>query len=157
MPTPALDQSKNQSSVANAAHYVKLDVSDMPSLSSSQYGTYAVLTVDASTVTASPTLSSSSVLENTAYQDVPFSAQVAVTASAAVITANANKGWITLSIDPDTADVVYIGAAGVATTTGTILKATNPSITISSDDLSEWFVIGAVGGEKLYVIGAYLS
>jgi hypothetical protein len=30
-------------------------------------------------------------------------------------------------------------------------------MTVSSDDLSEWYVIGAAGGEKLYVIGAYIA
>ena len=94
---------------------------------------------------------------NTVYQDVPFSDQVAVTTSAGQITANANKGWVTLSIDASSSDVVYIGAAGVTTGTGYIINSSLPSVTVSSDDLSEWYVVGASGGETLFVCGAYIS
>jgi hypothetical protein len=154
---PKINSDQKHSPAHQAASYVKIDASDIPELAGYPLGVYAQITVPLSDLSNSPTLSSESVVGNTAYQDVPFSEQVAVTSSAAAITDNDNKGWITLSIDPDTSDVVYIGASGVTTNTGAILKTSNPSITVSSDNLSEWFVIGAAGGEKLYVIGAYLS
>tara|TARA_R110000765_G_scaffold7963_4_gene26100 strand:+ start:105352 stop:105819 length:468 start_codon:yes stop_codon:yes gene_type:complete len=154
---PSINTDQQHSQAHQAASFVKLDASDIPELAGYPQGVYAQITVPVSDLSTSPSLSGESVIENTAYQDTPFNGQVAVTTNAAQITANANKGWITLTIDPDTTDEVYIGAAGVTTGTGSILKASNPSLTMSSDDLSEWFVIGAAGGEKLYVIGAYIS
>jgi hypothetical protein len=137
---------------AENSHFVRLDVSDTPELSEFDQGVYGVLTV--STSEAGST-TGGNVIDNTAYQDTPFNAQVAVTTGAAVITANAEKGWITLTVGAG--DTVYIGVSGVTTGNGYILNAANPTTTVSSDNLSEWYVIGAAGGETLYVIGAYVS
>lgn len=122
-------------------------------------GVYAQLTYPVTDVSSSPSLSSGSVLENTAYQDTPFSAQLSSVSngSADQITSNAKKGWMTLSVDTDGTDVVYVGAVGVTVNNGYKLSASNPTITISSDDLSEWYVTGAAGGESLFIIGAYIG
>jgi len=138
---------------AEQGKYVKLDASDIPALSSYPQGVYAVLTLPISEAGGS----SGSAASNTSYQDTPFNGQVAVTASAQRITANAKKGWVTFSIDPTGSNVVYIGDSNVLTTTGYLLNNSNPSITVSSDDLSEWYIIGNDGGEVLYVIGAYIN
>jgi len=98
---------------------------------------------------------SASIVTNTSYQDVPFTVRPTVTTSAVQITSNAKKGWITITVA--SGDVVYIGASGVATSTGYILNDSNPSTTVSSDDLSEWYVIGVDGAEDVYVIGAYIT
>lgn len=139
-------------SQAENGKFVKLDVSDTPELSSFPQGSYALLTYP---INGSGGSGGSD--PNTAYQDVPFSDQVAVTTSAGQITSNANKGWVTLSIDASSSDIVYIGPSGVTTGTGYILNSSLPSVTVSSDDLSEWYVIGASGGETLFVCGAYIS
>jgi hypothetical protein len=151
MPTINSQQVFNISQAENGK-FIKLDVTDTPELSSFPQGSYALLTYP---VNGSGGSGDSD--PNTAYQDVPFSGQVAVTTSASQITTNANKGWVTLTIDASTTDIVYIGAAGVTTGDGYILNSSLPSVTVSSDDLSEWYVIGASGGETLYVCGAYIS
>jgi hypothetical protein len=64
---------------------------------------------------------------------------------------------LSLSIDPNSDEQVYIGDLNVTTSSGYLLSAALPTITVSSDKLNEWFVIGAAGGETLYVCGAYIS
>lgn len=87
-------------------------------------GTYAILTMDIGSAasSATPTLSSASILENTAYQDTPFNNQVSVTTSSSQITNLQKKGWMTLSINPDTTHIVYIGDSNVTTGNGYFLS-----------------------------------
>ena len=92
---------------------------------------------------------------NTSYQDTPLNAQKSVTTSATQITTTAKKGWITLTVN--SGDTVYIGDSGVTTGNGYRLNDDNPSVTVSSDNLSEWYVIGDAGAETLFVIGAYIA
>jgi hypothetical protein len=140
-------------SQAEGGKFAKLDTSDIPSLSSMPQGSYAILTYD---VNGGGGGGGSD--PNNAYQDVPFSNQVSVLSSAeSQITTNAKKGWLTLSVDPDTTDIVYVGPVGVTTGDGYKLTPKIPSITVSSDNLSEWYVIGTSGGENLYVCGAYIT
>lgn len=121
-------------------------------------GVYAILTYSADGATGSASLSSATVLGNTAYQDEPFSDQISsVSLTAQQIVSEQKKGWMTISIDTDSTDVVYIGPAGVTSGSGYYLKSSNPTITVSSDDLSEWYAVGDSGGETLYIIGAYLN
>jgi hypothetical protein len=82
-----------------SSNVILLDTTGTPLEASYPNGVYAQLTYSASDVSSSPSLSSGSILDNTAYQDTPFNAQVDVTTSAAQITANAKKGWVTLTID----------------------------------------------------------
>lgn len=141
------------------SNVVLLDTTGTALEASYPNGVYAQLTYLASEVSSSPSLSSGSILENTAYQDVPFNNQLSSISngSADQITSNAKKGWMTISIDTDGSDIVYIGASGVTTNNGYKLSSSNPTITVSSDDLSEWYVTGNVGGESLFIIGAYLN
>lgn len=71
-------------------------------------GVYATLTYSADNASSSPSLSSGSILENTAYQDTPFSNQLSSVSngSADQITTIGSKGWLTISVDTDSADVV---------------------------------------------------
>lgn len=118
-------------------------------------GVYATLTYPVSEISSSPSLASGSILENTAYQNTPLNGQKTVTDVATQITATAKKGWVTLTVD--SGDTVYIGNIGVNASNGYRLNDINPSVTVSSDNLSEWYVTGAVGGETLFVIGAYIN
>lgn len=164
---------------AENGHYVKLDITDTPILSSLPQGAYASLcymvnpedismslsganlTVENATGDSRLLLISgqlSSIEDNTAYQDTIINNQItALSASAVQITSNAKKGWLTISIDPDTTDTVYLGDSSVSNANGFILKSSMPERTISSDDLSEWYVIGTYGIETVYVIGAYTN
>jgi hypothetical protein len=117
-------------------------------------GVYAILTLPISE--ASGTRGSAA--ENTAYQDTLFSNQLSADSGSAVqVTSNAKKGWMSIAVDPDSSDVVYIGASGVTSSNGFILKAANSPYRVSNDDLSDWYVIGASGGETVYVVGAYIA
>jgi len=142
-----------------SSNVILLDTTGTSLETSYPNGVYAQLTYSASDVSSSPSLSSGSILENTAYQDTPFSAQLSSVSngSADQITSNATKGWLTISMDTDSADIVYVGDSGVTTSNGYKLSPSNPTITVSSDDLSEWYVTGAAGGETVFVLGAYFS
>lgn len=96
--------------------------------------------------------------ENTSYQDVPFSAEKTVTTAgtAEAITAITGKGWVTIKALGTNTDTVYIGASDVASTNGYPLDALD-SLTVSSDNLSEWYVDSAVDGEGIRIIGAYIG
>ena len=136
-------------SQAENGKFVKLDTTNIPELSSYPQGAYALLTVPVSELDGS---------SNTRYQDVPFSTQIsALSSTGSQITANNYKGWLTISIDPETDNIIYIGSSDVTTNNGYRLSSLLPSITISSDDLSEWYIIGSVGGETVYVCGAFIE
>jgi hypothetical protein len=91
---------------------------------------------------------------NTSYQDTPFTERPTVTTGAAAVTSNVKKGWMTITVGSGTA---YIGNSGVTSANGYKLDNVNPSATISSDNLNEWYIIGAAGAEEVYVIGAYIN
>jgi len=126
-------------SQAEDGKFIKLDTTNMPELSGFPQGAYALLTVPVSELDGS---------SDNRYQDVPFSTQ---------ITTSQYKGWLTISIDPDTTDIVYVGSSDVTSTVGYKLSGLLPSITVSSDELSKWYVIGLTGGETVYVCGAYIE
>lgn len=140
---------------SKSSNAILLDTAGTDLETSYPNGVYAILTYPVGDISSSPSLSSTTVLENTAYQDTPFNLQKNVTSSATQITSNNKKGWVTLTIE--SGDIVYIGDSGVTTANGYKLNDSNPSVTISSDDLSEWYVIGDVGSETLFVIGAYIN
>lgn len=154
-------KNSNQILIPNpkSSNVILLDTTGTELEQSYPNGVYAQLTYSASDVSSSPSLSSATVLENTAYQDTPFNGQLASVSSGSAdqIFATAKKGWVTISIDSDSVDVVYIGNSTVTTSNGYKLSSTNPTITVSSDDLSEWYVTGASGGETLFFVGAYIE
>lgn len=136
-------------SQAEDGKFIKLDTTNMPELSGFPQGAYALLTVPVSELDGS---------SDNRYQDVPFSTQITTTSSSSSqITTSQYKGWLTISIDPDTTDIVYVGSSDVTSTVGYKLSSLLPSITVSSDELSKWYVIGLTGGETVYVCGAYIE
>ena len=92
-----------------------------------------------------------------AYQTTPINGQVtALSASAVQITNVTEGGWLTISIDPaETATAVYVGGSGVTSSNGFKLSTSNPSTTVSLNNLSSWYVRGTNGTEKVYFIGAH--
>lgn len=153
MPTINSNQIFNLSQ-AEGGKFVKLDASDVPALSSFPQGVYALLTIPISEVGGN-----GSAAENTAYQDTPFSGQLSSVSNVSPdqLTNISSKGWMTISVDSDASDVVYVGDASVNINSGYKLSTTNPSINVTSDNLSKWYVIGNSGGEKIFILGAYNS
>ena len=155
---------------AKSSNVVLLDTAGTDLETSYPNGVYATLTYPAGGINASINADNLSSINmntdeleallggvdtNTSYQDTPFTERPTVTTGAAAVTSNVKKGWITITVA--SGDVVYIGTSGVTTSTGYILNDSNPSTTVSSDNLSDWYVIGVAGAEDVYVIGAYIT
>jgi hypothetical protein len=136
-------------SQAEDGKFIKLDTTNMPELSGFPQGAYALLTVPVSELDGS---------SDGRYQDTPFSTQLSTSASSSSqITSADYKGWLTISVDPESSDVVYVGSGDVTSTVGYKLSSALHSITVSSDQLSEWHVIGSTGSETVFVCGAYIE
>jgi len=149
-------------SQASQGHYVKLDPSLIPELSSAPQGAYAILTypvVQPDIVAdnlSSINVDNAELEANTAFPNNVFNSQIdsISNVTAVQITSNAHPGWMTITVDDG--DAVFIGNSGVTVNNGSKLNATVPSITVSSDDLSDWYVVGETGVEKIYIAGGYI-
>jgi len=92
---------------------------------------------------------------NTSYQDNPFSDQLSVSTTGIQITPFSGKaGWVTVAVEAD----VFIGNSGVSSSGGFKLSQDGiSSITVSSDDLSSWYVLATGGTTTVSLLGAYRS
>ena len=97
---------------------------------------------------------------NTSYQDNPFSDQLSVSTTGIQITPFSGKaGWVTVAVQADVfIGNIFIGNSGVSSSGGFKLSQDGiSSITVSSDDLSSWYVLATGGTTTVSLLGAYRS
>lgn len=96
---------------------------------------------------------------NSLYQNTTFSRQLIVSGDAVPIsTVYDRAGWATVAVDSNSAENVFIGNSGVDSSDGFPLNGDGvTSITVSSDDLSDWYVVATGDNVNVYILGAYLS
>jgi len=92
---------------------------------------------------------------NTNYPDTPFGDKLTVgTTRVQIMGALAKGGWLTIKADAANTDSVWVGTVTVADEDGYLLAA-GDEITVESDNLGEWYIIGGAAGQVYYIIGAY--
>ena len=92
---------------------------------------------------------------NTNYPDTPFGDKLTVgTTRAQIMGALAKGGWLTIKADAANTDSLWVGTVTVADEDGYLLAA-GDEITVESDNLGEWYIIGGAAGQVYYIIGAY--